>query len=89
MVASTDITTTSTTVLVNTDVQPQVQSVKSRPLPYQNTSRKKTSVAVSRGKESKQESPPPPPPPHPPAQNMLTPTFINPLTTTKGYVSTK
>ena len=69
-VASTDITTTSTTILVNTDVQPQVQSVKSRPLPYQNTSRKKTSAAVSRGNESKQESPP-----YPPTQNLVIPHF--------------
>ena len=74
-IASTNISTTTT--VVNWNVQLQVRSVKSRPLPYQNTSLKKTSVAVSRGNENKQELPPfsptPYPPPHTqtPAENLL------------------
>ena len=72
-IASTNISTTTTVVSWN--VQLQVRSVKSRPLPYQNTSLKKTSVAVSRGNENKQELPPslPLPIPHtkPPAENLL------------------
>ena len=72
-IASTNISTTTTVVSWN--VQLQVRSVKSRPLPYQNTSLKKTSVAVSRGNENKQELPPSPPPPLPPtktpAENLL------------------
>ena len=72
-IASTNISTTTTVVSWN--VQLQVRSVKSRPLPYQNTSLKKTSVAVSRGNENKQELPPslPLPIPHTktPAENLL------------------
>ena len=66
-IASTNISTTTT--VVNWNVQLQVQSVKSRPLPYQNTSLKKTSVAVSRRNENKQELPTFSPPPHPPHTN--------------------
>ena len=68
-IASTNISTTTT--VVNWNVQLQVRSVKSRPLPYQNTSLKKTSVAVSRGNENKQELPPLPPPTQTPAENLL------------------
>ena len=60
-VASTVITTTTftttTTTTVNTNAQPQFQSVKPRPfITYQNTSLKKTNVVVSKGKENKQKS---------------------------------
>ena len=55
-VASTAITTTSTTTVVNTNIQPQVQSVKSSPfiiLPKYIGSLKKTSL-VSKEKKRKQ-----------------------------------
>ena len=58
-VASTAITTTSTTVIVNTNIQPQVQQVKSSHLlPYQNISdpSRKPVWPVRRGKENKQKS---------------------------------
>ena len=72
-IASTNISTTTTVVSWN--VQLQVRSVKSRPLPYQNTSLKKTSVAVSKNENKQELSPPslPLPTPHTqtPAENLL------------------
>ena len=57
-VASTAITTTSTNATVNTDIQPQVQSVKSSPfitLPKYIGSFKKTSVASKERKRKQAE----------------------------------